>query len=203
MGWKNREIEAKLLLASSQTYLELLEKLESFLNLYYPDYETISSKSADYYWDAPKQSKADFIRIRKQDCGKGGIITIKSTDKKDNIDRVEIDLDITSFKQGIALISSLYGQPKAKVTKRYHVLFLENKHTNYSIYQVEKDKRIFLEIEAKKPERLMNLVKKFTDFVPEFKFNLVQSSIFEIFVLQKEPEIKNLDILYERLRNEQ
>jgi adenylate cyclase class IV len=198
MGYKNREIEAKLVVTSSHGYQDLLKALESFLDVYYPDYETISSKASDYYWNAPKQSNADFIRIRKQDSGRGGTITIKSTDKSDNLDRVEIDLDVSDFKQGLTLMTSLYGEARAKVQKKYHALFLENKHTNYSIYQITGDKRVFLEIEAKTVSRLIELVEKFTKFATSFSFNLVKSSIFEMFVEKTEPKIRNLEEIYIR-----
>lgn len=200
MGHKNREIEAKLLLTSGQSSHELLKAVESFLDIYYPDYEHISSRSFDYYWNAPKQSNVDFIRIRKHDTGNGGVITIKSTDKNNNLDRVEIDLDVFDFKQALNLMFALYGEAKAKVLKKYHVFFLENRHTNYSIYQIVGDKRVFFEIEAKNADRLMQLIENFTKFYTNFTFGLVQSSIFEMFVEKKDPKINKLEKIYKRIK---
>ncbi|MEM4379122.1 MAG: CYTH domain-containing protein [Thermoplasmatales archaeon] len=192
MGFKNREIELKLQLVTDQSYNKLLESLEQHLEVYYPEYETIHSKAADYYWDVPKSAEADFIRLRKKDSGKGGTITIKSTDKGSNVDRAEIDVDIEDFKQGLALMTALYGSPKEKVNKKYHVLFLENDHTNYSIYQIEKDRRIFLEIEARSGKRVAELVESFIKAKPEFQFVSIQSSIYEMFVKKKDPKVNDL-----------
>jgi len=193
MGYKNREIELKLVLTSGQSYNKLLESLEEHLETFYPESQVISARASDHYWDAPKASNADFIRLRKKDQGKGGTITIKSTDKGNNVDRVEIDVDIEDYKQGLALLTSLYGPHREKVTKKYHVLFLENEHTNYSIYQVEKDKQIFLEVEARRGKRVVELVRSFVEKNPAFTFDSVQSSIYDMFVLKKEPKINSLE----------
>jgi len=193
MGYKNREIELKLLLTSGQSYNKLLEALDDHLESFYSESETISARASDQYWDAPDQATADFIRLRKKDSGKGGTITIKSTDKGNNVDRVEIDVDIEDYKQGLALLTALYGPPREKVTKKYHVLFLENEHTNYSIYQVDKDKRLFLEVEARRGKRVNELVRSFVEKKPEFTFVVVQSSIYDMFVLKKEPKIIGLE----------
>lgn len=198
MGYKNREIEVKLLVNDKPTYRTVCNNVEEFLRQEYPDRTTITGRSSDTYWRAPHRSVAAFVRLRQNPHGKAQI-TLKSNDKGDNVDRVEIDLEVDDFAQAKELLAVLHGEELEKVTKRYNVYFLENSDTNIAVYQIVDDpqERVFVEIEGRSIKRVNSLVKGFTEWTG-WNFLVVNSSIYEMFVVNKEmktsPVAKFLEI---------
>lgn len=143
--------------------------------------------AADIYWAPPEDSTADFVRLRRLDepneRGLDSQITLKSSDKGGNVNRVEIDLGVDSHRQANLLLSMMLGDPLGQVTKRYTVYFLENQHTTISVYRVLKDKRIFVEVEATSLDRVKELAASLVEAGLSFK--RVQQSLFDMFVAKK------------------
>ncbi len=179
MGYKNREIELKLQLVSGQTYNQLKKVLGTYTESEHSF--TVVGKAADYYWTI--KSNADFLRLRRQNNGIGGILTFKGTDKATNFNRIEYDLDVSDFKQALDMHTYAFGAPR-EVFKKYHVFFTgENEHDNFSVYQVSSDpeKRIFLEIEAVTAMKVHEMLGGLSLAHPEFKFDVVPYSIYQMF----------------------
>lgn len=190
MGYKNREIEIKLLV-TGYNYQTACDFVESTVKKLYPKYDTeddfVVGNATDIYWPAPRDGVGDFVRLRK--TSKGGQITLKSTDKGSNLDRVEIDLEVEDYKQAKELMLSLHGKPQATVTKKYNVYFLESEFTNVSVYQVKGDGRIFIEVESKTKGRLKEIIKELLkDAEESSSWTWIQSSIYDMFVCGKKPK---------------
>lgn len=180
MGYQNREIELKLLAKNAESIDEVALKLEKVFNYK----KTIRGKSKDVYWDPVKGCKADFVRLRHYPES-WPQVTVKYTDKGSNFDRVEIDLSVESAKNATEIMKSLLGKPRGSVTKEYQVYFLDNKETNISIYKIEKDERIFLEIEARSKKKVLEIKKALNKYLPELGFSTVDKSLYQLFVAQK------------------
>lgn len=144
MGYRNREIELKLLVKNNSSFKDVSR-------LVFDNFKVISAikgASRDIYWKAPK-SKKDFIRVRYLEDGRSQI-TLKKIDKGSTLDRIEIDLETASPKQSIILLEALLGKPMGSVKKKYHVYWVGDTETNISIYRVDKSKNIYIEIESTK-----------------------------------------------------
>ena len=195
MGFKNRELEIKLLLTGASGYESVCKFVESTVKKLYSSYSTdddlVIGNATDIYWNAPRAGIGDFVRLRK--TSKGGQITLKATDKGSNLDRVEIDLEVHDYKQAKELMFSLHGDSKATVTKKYNVYFLENEFTNVSVYQVKGDSRIFVEVESKTKGRLKEIIKELLNSADEsYRWTWIQSSIYDMFVCNKKPKEANI-----------
>lgn len=197
MGFKNREIEVKLWAKGATTYNTMCNFVEAAVQSFYPKYDIeddlVVGNATDIYWPAPRDGMGDFVRLRK--TAKGGQITLKSTDKGNNVDRVEIDLEVHDYKQAKELMLALHGKPKATVTKKYQVYFLENQFTNVSVYQVKGDDRIFVEVEAKTKTRVKEIIQALMAAPkrPSDEFVWIQSSIYEMFVCNKKAKEADLE----------
>ncbi len=178
MGYKNREIEKKFVvnkLSLSKTF----DKLKKIL----PCFSFISESSVDFYWKT-NHLNSDFLRIRHFPADDHGQLTLKHTDKKTIIDRVEIDVEINNASQGNKFLEYLMDKKGIAIRKKYHVFFLNKGDShdslpNVSIYSVKGDKRVFLEIEAKtlnQVDGLKNLLSKKLDLSPESR------SLYKIFI---------------------
>jgi predicted adenylyl cyclase CyaB len=189
VGYKNREIEIKMLALGTKSFSLVSSEVEKYVSEVYPEFTLIKGNSHDWYWSAPKVSNADFVRLRKNT--NGATITIKSTDKGDNTDRVEIDLDVDDYKQAKELMFSLHGDPKAKVQKKYDVYVLEDKHTNVSVYQIKDDDRVFIEVEATSRRRVKELTKGLVG--GSRKFAWIQASLYQMFVQNKQMVQKDVE----------
>jgi|GEM_PF-5685609 len=179
MGYKNREIEIKLLVKGCNS----LKKIDNFCRELFKPIHTITDERTDYYWPA---IAVDFVRVRQMEKSKKGKgqMTVKKCDKGSNLDRLEIDLDVIDVDQAIKLKSAEYGKPPKKLKKRYTVLFLDNFDTNVSIYQVVDDKKVFVEVESrslKKVNKIVNILKKSLPFPLE----IIKKSLYDIFILRK------------------
>ena len=185
MGAHNREIEIKLVVEGIKTLPPVVGKVQALWETMTEEGEVLVGNASDFYWNTPKKSPADFARLRKRSKGSGGgQLTIKSTDKEDNIDRVEIDLDVDDHAQAYAYMVGLMGEPVARVAKKYHVFFLEDEHTNISVYQIKNDDRVFVEIEAKTLKRVIQILNKVIESTG-YDYKWVKSSIYNMFVQQK------------------
>jgi adenylate cyclase class IV len=192
MGYKNRELEIK--------FLVNLENVNAVFNILKTLYkkegisEVITGNATDLYWNAPEGSSVDFVRLRqKTSMSEEGEITVKATDKTSITDLIEIDVAVKDVNQAKALLTAVYGAPQAEVTKRYKVLFLEDTHTNVSVYRVKEDKRVFVEVEATNPTRLKELVDIIT---PCLKLSVVKTSVYQMFVVKSPMKLDTIDNLH-------
>lgn len=170
MGYENKEIERKFIIQNKISRQKAYSIL--YNNIYYimnrEDY------SSDVYWHPVVGTDVDIIRVRNDGVYE---FTIKKSLSGDNTNRVEIDT-ICSNKI-YASLNQLFGKPAGKITKNYLVLFLDNKDTSVSIYQVKGDKRLFLEVEARTMSKVNKIHKQLARV-----FDLKQEylSLYELFL---------------------
>lgn len=193
MGYKDREIEWKLL-TDGFVSIAPVEKIITQLLLDVNNGDrgcrpTIIGCASDTYWSAPEESPADFVRLRVLDDtdehGNPAQITLKASDRGGNVNRVEVDLGVSDHSQANKLLTMMLGDPLGQVTKRYTVFFLEDVHTTISIYKIVRDKRVFVEVEA----RTLKRVKEITRILVErggLCFTRIPQSLYDMFVLKKE-----------------
>lgn len=179
MGYKNREIEVKLLVKGCKSLL----KVDSFCRELFKPIHTITDERTDYYWAAPA---TDFVRIRQLEKKKTGMgqMTVKKCDRGDNFDRLEIDLDIINACQGIKLKTAEYGIEPKKLKKRYTVLFLDKFDTNVSVYQIANDCNVFIEVESRSSKKVNKIVDVLKKSLP-FPLETIKKSLYDIFILNK------------------
>lgn len=190
MGFKNREIEVKMLATGVRTLQTMVQRVERQLADSEPD--IIIGNAGDLYWPAPRDGQGDFVRLRRlSNASNKGQITLKSTDKGDNVDRVEIDLPQEDYKQAKVLMVALHGKPREEVIKKYHVYILENEDTTVSVYQVRNDDRVFVEVEARTRKRVKEIIKDLmADNLTEYQW--VQSSVYDMFVQKKTMKLQDI-----------
>lgn len=191
MGYRNREIEVKMLAAGIKGLSTIVERIERALKG--ETQEVIIGNAADLYWKAPRSGEADFVRLRRMsNASNEGQITLKATDKGSNVDRVEIDLHVDDYKQARTLMLALHGEPMEEVTKKYHVYFLENADTTVSVYQIRGDDRVFVEVEARTQKRVKEIIHTLmVDKSTEYLW--VQSSVFDMFVQKRDMKLRTID----------
>lgn len=177
MGYKNREIELKLEVKNVKKIEDVTKKLEKIFNYR----KTVKGKSKDLYWGASKSSKADFVRLRLYPDGLPQV-TVKYTDKGSNFDRVEIDVNVDDAENAIQLMNSLFGKPKGEIVKEYQVYFLDKEDSNISVYKIKNDPRIFLEIEARSKEKVLEISNSVKQYSPELSVKRVGKSLFQLFL---------------------
>ena len=166
--------------------------VEEWLSVEFPKYDYIEGNASDLYWHTPASSDGDFVRIRR--LGKDRAqITMKSTDMEDITNRVEVDVEIEDYHQGLTLCKGLFGEPIESVKKKYHVYLLENEDTTVSVYQVSKDKRVFIELEARGVSRVRKLTKSLMDFCEDDEFKWIKSSVYDMFVEKQEMKVREVD----------
>jgi len=181
MGYKNREVEVKMLAVGVKGLQTMVDRIDP---LFKNASDIIIGNAADLYWSTPKNSPADFVRLRRvSNASDEGQITAKATDKGSTVDRVEIDLPVP-YKQAKALMLAAHGDPTAEVVKKYHVYLLENDDTTVSVYQVRNDDRVFVEVEARTKKRVAEIIRVIlagsnTDY------EWIQSSVYNMFVEKK------------------
>lgn len=199
MGYRNREIEIKLspILKNGGTVSSLPAVngwIEGWVERIMPEFEYIIGHATDYYWDTPKHSDGDFVRIRR--IGDRGQITLKGTDKKDITNRIEIDLQVDDYKQARTLMGAVHGDPKERVKKKYHVYFLESDDTTISVYRIDKDENVFIEVEARTEKRVKELTTSLSQYMNELdeevRLMWVKQSVHDVFV--EKQKIKHYNI---------
>lgn len=141
----------------------------------------ISGHSKDIYFNAPKDARADFVRVRFGTDDEESQLTLKFSDRKHNKNRIEFDLDITDPKKAVSMLSYCFGKPAGEIKKRYHVYFF-NKYDNISVYQIDGDKRVFIEIEATTPKKLARLYRNLRAHCPGLQMTTVDQSLFQLFL---------------------
>lgn len=175
----------------------MIDRVEKVMTSKFGILDVVIGNAADLYWKAPAAGGADFVRLRKMsNSSNEGQLTLKSTDKNDNVDRVEIDLDV-DYKQAKVLMLALHGDPLAEVTKKYHVFFLDP-HTTVSVYQIRDDDRVFVEVEAKNKTKLAQLISTVMSDSTEYRW--VQSSVFNMFVEKRAMKVVNISKFLESFK---
>lgn len=192
MGYRNREIEIKLLVEGTSKLPLMKETVEAWVTSLYPDFDYVIGNATDLYWHAPDRGQGDFVRLRRT-SGNKAQITMKGTDKDDITNRIEIDLEVDDYKQARVLMEGLHGDPIERVKKKYHVYFLENDDTTISVYQVTKDSRVFIEIEGRTKKRVRELTAALLAFNDNFQYTWVNSSLYNIFVAKDGMETQSVD----------
>lgn len=158
MGFKNREIESKLIV-SDCNYDTVCGRLNSVLSDQKPIIRIGSS--VDTYWPIHDgRAEADFLRVRERD----GIrqITIKGKDRGHNLNRIEVDIDSTSEVHKIhRLVRCILGRPAGTVCKTYRVWELESEYDTVCAYEVTSPQNVIpgvvVEVEARTEERMLEL----------------------------------------------
>jgi adenylate cyclase class IV len=182
MGYQNREIEIKLLVQKAKSLAEVNNLLGRHFKA--KSKSVIRETSKDTYWDSPKSSKADFARLRYYPQGLAQM-TIKHTDKGDNLDRVEVDLEVGDPDKAMLILTALLGKPKGSIVKEYVVYFLDENETTISLYQIVNDSRIFVEVEAKTEKKVFALIKEITKVLSHYKLKRETKSLYQIFLAKK------------------
>jgi hypothetical protein len=191
MGYKNREIESKLVVkqkpggpvANTRNVDRVLERAFEDET---KDY--VEGTSNDTYWEAPSGAPADFGRVREMSSGRC-MLTAKGKDKGDNLDRIEVDLDVHGTPiQVVKFMENLLGVSGGTIRKTYGVYVLENEHTTVSLYRVHGDDRVFVEVEARTKKRMLQMEDKVKRHLLESGFDSerVEKSLFEMFIAKKE-----------------
>lgn len=180
MGFRNREFEIKgwTKRGSMRT---VVEAVRSFLvDNGYEEYTEIVNAGTDLYWQLPKNVGGDFLRLRKLK-EKLSEITVKHQDRGTVQDRVEIDLPVSDHKQAERLLSYLLGPSVAKITKRYHVFVLGNKHETISVYQVVGYPGVFVESESRRGVMAAGRFNKLSQAV-DGGLKMVNKSLYALIV---------------------
>ncbi|MCM8763357.1 MAG: CYTH domain-containing protein [Candidatus Omnitrophica bacterium] len=179
MGFMNREIERKFVVKG----VTQMQAVRNYMDRTYPDpEEIIIGKSKDVYFNPPNDSKADFARVRFSHDSKKGQLTLKSSDKGNNVDRIEIDVEVEDADQAVEFCKILINtEPSGIIDKRYIVYILDKKDTTVSLYQIVGDQRIFLEIEARALDKVDKVLAEIKKDLP-YALESLDKSLFQIFV---------------------
>lgn len=182
MGYKNREIESKLIVPLS--FKLVCEGLTSLLGFDRPTLRVGSS--LDTYWSVHDgRVEADFLRVRERD----GIrqITIKGKDRGDNLNRIEVDIDSTSSTHNIhRLVRCLLGKPAGIIAKTYQVWELESEYDTVCCYYLttpDDCPYTIVEVEARTEERMLELEQQVRGLFP--RAERAPGSLYEMFVLKQ------------------
>jgi adenylate cyclase class IV len=178
MGYRNREIETKLEVIGTPSLDKVAKSVDRIFG--YKCTKTIVDRKKDVYWKTPKESKADFVRLRHLEDGRAHV-TVKFADKGSNENRVEIDLVVDDPQQAYALLAQVFGKPKGTIDKRYFVYFLEDEHTTVSVYRVMGDRTVYIEAEAKSLRRMGSIVRRLGKQLP-WKLKKLNKSLYQIYL---------------------
>ena len=196
MGYKNREIELKLLAANpgKVNNRRFFNDLNSDLSAYLVGAGKVAleihGSSYDVYWNPPKGSKkADFIRLRqKEGSSGGGTITVKHSDHGKILNRVEIDCEVEGYDQALLLLTQIHGEPSGFVEKEYFVYFLKGfkgeEKPNVSIYQIiteGKRQKVYVEVEGRTEKYVQDIASNIAKHL-DVKLTQVKQSLFEMYV---------------------
>jgi len=175
MGHANREIERKFVV-TGKSLIEVSNAVAKSLRREFR--ELVTDESSDIYWKAGRGAKADFIRLRMMPDGTGQL-TVKWTDRGSTTNRIEIDVVVPDPVQCQKFLTQVHGKPEGSISKEYHVYLIDKMDTNVSVYQVDGDKRVFLEVEARTLERVSRLCKQVGTAI---KMEREKRSLYQIFV---------------------
>lgn len=208
MGANNREIELKLRIKGNplpfSSVVELVERAIGSICT-----GSIDGNSFDVYWHAPISSKVDFVRLRATEAPAGrfdsghlgseslkgpGQMTIKSSDRGDNLDRVEVDLEVGDTRQAQVLLGHLLGDAAGLIWKLYKVFFIGDggpHGDNISVYEVHGSSlnhapglssHVYIEVEAGSRSRLADIVEALRLGLPGVELDVVKTSLYELYV---------------------
>ena len=195
MGYRNREIEVKLIVEGTS-----LDQLTSLISTHLEQYglETIYGKSTDWFWGLSEEAEGDFLRLR--DLGSVREITVKARDR-DLLNRLEVEIQTnSSLNQCKRLLKSIHGKSHGEITKEYYVFQIEGlAHSAISVYNVEiKGQDLFphtiLEIEMLTEADVLHWEKELMMLlqVENLKVYRASGSLYEMFVKHPGTEaIKN------------
>jgi len=183
LGYANREIELKFLVEGALS----IEEVDNIIQLLFPTSTKISGISKDTYWAPSRHSDCDFTRLRHRTSNdEKAQVTIKKTHRGSNLNRIEIDVEVEDASNMYLLLNHALGKPKGEIIKDYRVYFL-NKHKNVSTYQIIKDNKIFIEIEALNSDEVRKISRKLKDLFKNHNMNIrkVSQSLYQLFVLKE------------------
>ena len=191
MGYKNREIEVKMVVMHGQMPYKSMSDINKVISIHYAQsrFKYIEGFSADTYWNKINNPhKVGFFRIREMEDGTCQL-TVKEQDKGNNYDRIEIDVgSYDSPEQAILLMTQLLGPSLGVIKKKYYVHILDSDHEEkptISVYQIKGDNRVFVEIEAhssKEVERLKAEVTSILNSYFRVHLEVETNSLFSIFI---------------------
>lgn len=196
MGFRNREIEVKLIVEGTS-----LDKLHSILAEHLSSHgvdDQIYGKSADWFWALPEKAEGQFLRLR--DLGSIREMTVKARDR-DLLNRLEVEIQTkSSLNQCKRLIKSMYGKSDGKITKEYYVFNIEGlAHSAISVYDVEvegqpKFKDMIVEIEMLTESNILHWEKEITSVLREagLKVYRAPGSLYEMFIECKYGDMTNV-----------
>lgn len=210
MGANNREIEVKLRIKGDPLpFSEVVELVDRALGAHCKG--VLDGNAFDVYWHAPISSAADFVRLRANGApavssgpGPGGSesikgpgqMTIKASDRGDNLDRVEVDLEVGDTGQAQVLLGHLLGEAAGRIWKRYKVFFIGEDGggghgDNISVYEVHGSSlnhapglssHVYVEVEAGSRSRLADIVEALRLALPGVELEVVKTSLYELYV---------------------
>lgn len=171
LNGSNREKEIKL--ESKLKYSQIVSILTNLL----PISTVIKGRSTDLYWKS-LTSRADFMRFRTLSEHLGEL-TVKHTDKSSKADRLEIDVTVSEPKKIKEVLTRALGAHIGSIHKIYTVFLIDEKGSNVSVYNIPKEKRTFIEIEAtnqKLVKKLYNIIKN------DIKHDIINTDLFTLFL---------------------
>jgi hypothetical protein len=151
-----RELELKYVLAVPMTNVDLDMTLLQLFGVSGDDYEVGSDLDAYF-----KAAGVDFVRLRESFNSPEVEMTVKKSDKGNNIDRIENNVLVESFDKGFRLCRTLFGEPLGYLEKTFSKFRLPN-GVEVSTYYVEGDSeyRNFIEVEGPDLNQIGLVVEK-------------------------------------------
>ena len=179
MGYKNREIEKKFIVADSKLSFKEVCYLARYAIVDWE--EQVSGRSKDLYWKSHDPVAADFIRLRYMPDGSGEL-TLKRADQGSNVNRIEIDVVVPEPKQTGKFLKQLFGDPLGDIHKDYFILRLDEEDTTVSVYKIKGRSHVFIEVEARTLAKVDGLAKRLSTRI---KMNQEKRSLYELFFRSK------------------
>lgn len=180
MGYKDREIEIKMVVQGTSRMKTVTDALDKYFDSDSCE-RIIDGSSKDVYFKPPKGAKADFMRVRfAANKSDQSYFTIKYTDRGSNIDRVEKDVPVGDAELMVSVLTDIHGPQHGEIYKKYKVYFLSHDDT-VSVYQIKGDDRVFVEVEATTEVKMQKFLKETQACLP---YELVRStkSLYQMFL---------------------
>ena len=187
MGYRNREIESKLIVSNPEIGLDRVNQILN--DVFGGEKERmLFGSSLDIYWPLGQEVAADFLRVRERD--RSVQVTVKGKDRDTNLNRMEREfLTTDSLATVIGVFTAALGKPTGCVGKTYYVYFLGKVDTVccYTITEPVGFDRVIVEVEAHSQNRMLQLEAKVLE---EFSRRDIQierapGSLYEMFVLRE------------------
>lgn len=184
-----REIEVKMIDESGRNLEQLGGLVKDFMTRVYKNFDSYERVSPDYYWNNQYSQRCDFVRVRSMGDGMGQI-TMKHKDTDTNVDRVEIDLPhLTELNVALEFFERTFDKKPVKVTKKYFTYVADD--VALCAYQIVGDSKVIFEVECKDEKTVNAIIGWFNNYLYMMgepnDLKIVDSSIYEMFVLNQEP----------------